>query len=209
MNGSLLDPNGSALPPLGPAISPRGSQSPSPIGQMAEPLAPFGLNPPSSSLPDLVAELEGIDSGSGAVDDIPWLFLNERSAPTPVEPMATVPDLDALEPFAAAGGEDEEGNEGEEDESEHTPGDDGRGSADPADGRWRVPPADWAPEAAPTAAAADAVAERLEEVARTLRDQGSAGLLVSPAHEPLHLLIAGYALGYAAAIDEIREARKN
>lgn len=173
---------------------------------MAEPLAPFGLNPPSSSLPDLVAELEGIDSGSGAVDDIPWLFLNERSAPTPVEPMATVPDLDALEPFAAA---DEMGEEDEEDEPEHERGNGGRSPTDSGDGRWRVPPADWAPEATPTAAAADAVAERLEEVARTLRDQGSAGLLVSPAHEPLHLLIAGYALGYAAAIDEIREARKN
>lgn len=175
------------------------------MGQMAEPLAPFGLNPRSASLPDLVAELEGIDSGSGAVDDLPWLFLNERSTP-PVEPVATVPDLDVLESFAAA---DEVGEEYEEDESEHETGDDGRGPADSADRRWRVPPADWAPEAAPTAAAADAVAERLEEVARTLRDQGSAGLLVSPAHEPLHLLIAGYALGYAAAIDEIREARKN
>ena len=103
-------------------------------------------------------------------------------------------------------------------------------SSEPDEEGWYSPPEDWAAEPAASAEpveqlestdstdspdsvnaldAVDSVAERLEEIARTLRDQGSAGLLVSHTHNPLHLLIAGYALGYAAAVDEISARRKH
>ena len=42
---------------------------------------------------------------------------------------------------------------------------------------------------------------RNPEIARTLREHGHAGLVVADQKDPLHLLIAGYALGQAAAAE--------
>jgi hypothetical protein len=200
MNGSLLDPSESELSPLGPAISPRLPAHASSIGQMAEPLAPFGSRvedflpqpmptrqpaPAPTSPPR--EELDAIDSGSGAVDDLPWLPL-DGGDPAAEDADEEEPDGPWLDELADLDFDDL--------------GD--RENLDPQRARWSSPPADWAYEAAPPPNAADAVAEQLEEIARTLRDQGSAGLLVRHVHDPLQLLIAGYALGYAAAMDEVR-----
>lgn len=202
MNGFLLDSSESELPPLGPAISPRLPAHASPLGQMAEPLAPFGSRledslpePAPARRADLSAaapaqeELAAIDSGSGAVDDLAW-----------------VPTLDGDLAFDDT--DEEESDRPWLDELADLDFDDldasgDREAADRRRARWSSPPADWAYEAAPPANAADAVAEQLEEIARTLRDQGSAGLLVRHSHDPLQLLIAGYALGYAAALEEV------
>jgi hypothetical protein len=200
MNGFPLDPSESAPPPLGPAISPHPSPRHSSLGELTEPLAPFGVRagrpaPPAPAEPlapasdldvgldlaplaPLVPEIDAIDSGSGAVDDLPWLDLDEPVA----ERVAT---------------EGEEPVEREEPQKPAAP-------ALATDTReWD----EWgaagdtpeAPAPAPTGQEVDSVAARLEEIARTLREHGPAGLLVGEQQDPLRLLIAGYALGHAAA----------
>jgi hypothetical protein len=198
MNGFPFDPSESAPPPLGPAISPHPSPRRSSLGELAEPLAPFGVRaappappvqpappaaapsdleldplPPLAPVPELdldvdlepltplAPDIDAIDSGSGAVDDLPWISLDEpveeveieRGAPSLSEEMR------AWDAWASAG----------------------------------------TAESASEESASDSIAARLEEIARTLREHGPAGLLVSERSDPLHLLIAGYALGHAAA----------
>jgi hypothetical protein len=204
MNGFPLDPPESALPPLGPAISPHPSPRRSSLGELAEPLAPFGVRAarpappepaaPLAPVPDLdldvgldlaplapvVPEIDAIDSGSGAVDDLPWIELDEPLVESvmeePAEPQEPrEPAVPALR--AEAEEWDEWGAAGDTPEA-----------SDPEE-----------PAHAPAASVGDSVAARLEEIARTLREHGPAGLLVGEHQDPLHLLIAGYALGHAAA----------
>jgi hypothetical protein len=208
MNGFPFDPSESAPPPLGPAISPHPSPRRSSLGELAEPLAPFGVRaaqpespapaephapppdldleplPPLSREPDLgldvelepltplAPEIDAIDSGSGAVDDLPWISLDE-----PVEEVATGSAAPTLSEEMRAWDEWASAGAGEAAPEEAAP----------------------APVPAPSLPAADSVAARLEEIARTLREHGPAGLLTGERSDPLHLFIAGYALGHAAA----------
>jgi hypothetical protein len=204
MNGFPLDPPESALPPLGPAISPHPSPRRSPLGELTEPLAPFGVRaappappppaPPLAPAPDLdldvgldlaplaplLPEIDAIDSGSGAVDDLPWIELDDPVADVALEPEEPEALREPVAPALGAGAA-----EWEE-----------WGAA--GDTREAPAPEEPAPALAP-AASADAVAARQEQIARTLREHGPAGLLVGEHQDPLHLLIAGYALGHAAA----------
>jgi hypothetical protein len=191
MTGFPLDPPESELPPLGPAISPRTSPRPSPLGEVTEPLAPFGAWPPPERsapaapaanedrepLASSPAELDAIDSGSGAVDDLPWLTLeeidDEEDEQVGVdEAIGEVDEYDRIDRFGDLPETEEIG---------------------------AVVRAEGGEPAGAGEAAAVAVAARLEEIARTLREHGPAGLLVGQGHDPLYLLIAGYALGRVAA----------
>jgi hypothetical protein len=204
MNGFPFDPSESAPPPLGPAISPHPSPRRSSLGELAEPLAPFGVRaaqpaaprapepdlhleslPPLAPEPDLdlepltplAPEIDAIDSGSGAVDDLPWISLDEPVGDVAFEAASTVPAL----------------SEEAEEWGEWAP----VGTAEAAP---EEPAPPQAPAPAPAASATDrSIAARLEEMARTLREHGPAGLLVGQPSDPLHLLVAGYALGQAAA----------
>jgi hypothetical protein len=129
-------------------------------------------------LAPVVPEIDAIDSGSGAVDDLPWLELDDPL----VENVVAEPD-ELEEPWQPA-----------EPEEPVLPAD-----ANEWDEWGAAGDTPEEPNSAPAPSAADSVAARLEEIARTLREHGPAGLLVGERQDPLHLLIAGYALGQAAA----------
>jgi hypothetical protein len=203
MNGFPLDPSESAPSPLGPAVSSHPSPRRSPLGELAEPLAPFGVRAAQPAapapaaplapapdldpdigldfvepLPSLAPDIDAIDSGSGAVDDLPWIELDEPEEESTTEPAPAPALAEGSKLWAAA--------------------------APVADRTWDEPapaPAPLEPVSTSPAPASDAIAGRLEEIARTLREHGPAGLLVADQKDPLHLLIAGYALGQAAAAE--------
>ena len=149
-----------------------------------EPAAPESAEP----APAFAYEAEEISLG----DEAEWLEY-EASAETPMAE-------DALEPLAEAAEPGQEPLVGEEliAPPEWEYGFSETGDAEPAE---EAPPAP-AP-AAPAAAASQSaaledVASRLEQIARSLRDRSPTELL-SGAHDPLQVLIAGYALGLEAA----------
>ena len=183
-------PRASIFSLLRPAVPPRTGAAPARRTEMEGPLGPFAPRPPAApaqeGAPPFDYEAEEISSG----DDAEWLDY-EASAHAPMAE-------DALEPLAEAAEPNQEPLVGEEllapPEWAY-----GFAESDDAEPEERAAPAaSQAAHPAPRSAALEDVAARLEQIARSLRGRTPTELL-SGAHDPLQVLIAGYALGLEAA----------
>jgi hypothetical protein len=201
---------------LGPAVSPRATPVQNdPLGALPDPLAPFrprteAVTPP----PPAPAEPQPAATPA-AEEDLPWLTFDEPAEPEPLPetqpeedlawgvwdesltaaaepPAIEVPEaaadelpLPEIPPIAAL------------DEVVVEPFSEPEPAAPPIEPAAVAATAPVQQEGSPF----EALAERLEEIARALREQGPAAL--SRSTDPLQAVLTGYALGYAqAARDE-------
>lgn len=162
--------------PLRPATPGGGGGSADEGSDLLPPFAP-GRHLPESPSPGLPEGAGSVDEG--AEEELPWL-----AGSTAEEAEQRRQDEESGEPVAEAPawldlGSDFEG---------------GGIPEEPLAGEPAETPEAAGPDAA--AAAADALAERFESIARMLRARGVAGVLDSRARDPLGLLLTGFALGY-------------
>ncbi|HET8654668.1 MAG TPA: hypothetical protein VFL93_04080 [Longimicrobiaceae bacterium] len=190
---------------LGPAVSPRATPAQNdPLGALSDPLAPF--QPRSEAVNPAPAEPQPA-AAPAAEEDLPWLTFDEPAEPAPLaepqpeedlawevwdESLAAAAEPPAMEVPEATADEPplpEISPMGPLDEVAAAP----FGEPEPA--AIPIGSADVSAPAQQERSPFEALAERLEEIARALREQGPAAL--SRSTDPLQAVLTGYALGYA------------